>query len=317
MVTDFDMKYVREIYTKRTYKACVSLVILIITLISNTSHAQTFAPIGAKWHYGVIDWDGDFYITYESVKDTSIANRDCHIIQCTKYRFTSKPENHGRYIVSSDSLGNAYVYRKGKFLLLYKFNVKKGDVWYTHSPDTVFNSNKKDSCRIKVGRIDSVQCTGGKYIKKIETDSIQGNFTIRWYYKNIGGGRDLFPWVLPSDGWDEYFRCYHDSTTSLEIKQCDYNHAGIEDQEVPEPKLVLYPNPAVDVIHISGLPALQEAHSELVIYNTLGQIMYSNTGSGIKTGIDIDVSHFANGIYLCSLRSNKYKPIIQTFVINR
>ena len=61
----------------------------------------------------------------------------------------------------------------------------------------------------------------------------------------------------------------------------------------------VYPNPAVDILHVSGLEGVYSAK----IVNILGQILYSATGSSAE--LLLNVGHLPSGMYFLRIESGK------------
>jgi hypothetical protein len=58
----------------------------------------------------------------------------------------------------------------------------------------------------------------------------------------------------------------------------------------------VYPNPAINRITVS---ATNKSLGKIIIYNTLGEIVYTTTS--IDNSKLIDVSHFSSGLYFVAL----------------
>ena len=74
--------------------------------------------------------------------------------------------------------------------------------------------------------------------------------------------------------------------------------------------IVAYPNPVSDILNIDG-----EDISQVEIYNSLGQNVYTN--SGVANGLRIDVSAFENGIYFVNIKKTNGESTSQKFVIEK
>ncbi|MBQ6084064.1 MAG: T9SS type A sorting domain-containing protein [Bacteroidales bacterium] len=74
--------------------------------------------------------------------------------------------------------------------------------------------------------------------------------------------------------------------------------------------IVAYPNPVSDILNIDG-----EDISQVEIYNSLGQNVYTN--SGVANGLRIDVSAFENGIYFVNIKKTNGESTSQKFVIKK
>lgn len=79
---------------------------------------------------------------------------------------------------------------------------------------------------------------------------------------------------------------------------------GVGNEAAAVDQLIVYPNPATNLVHISGaLNVAADAH--MVIMNAIGQTVSEKTvpSQGGQLAEDIDVSGFPNGVYMLLIRS--------------
>jgi hypothetical protein len=81
-------------------------------------------------------------------------------------------------------------------------------------------------------------------------------------------------------------------------------HVGIKNYE---DHIMIYPNPATNLIHISGDMAL-----EAKIYNNIGQLILTQHNTNV-----INVSELQNGIYILSIESSTKQVIQKKIIISR
>ena len=85
---------------------------------------------------------------------------------------------------------------------------------------------------------------------------------------------------------------------------CDTLHLGIKKELLIE-KLIVYPNPVQDELHIIYKP--DERLKQLEIFDVNGKVVLNRSISQWSQKQQIDVSKFRPGIYLCKLKSgSKY-----------
>lgn len=83
-------------------------------------------------------------------------------------------------------------------------------------------------------------------------------------------------------------------------------NAGLND-DVNQPKVSIYPNPATNLVNIST-----ENAKTISIMNSIGQIVY--TSNVTSSTLSIDVSQFATGVYFVEIK-NETKKITKKLVI--
>ena len=89
------------------------------------------------------------------------------------------------------------------------------------------------------------------------------------------------------------------------------NHSmDINDNTSATEKMLIYPNPANNLLTVSNLPI--SFNGSVAIYNTMGQILFSEQKKGSQ--FSMDVSHFETGIYLIQLREENGQIVTQIFI---
>jgi hypothetical protein len=81
--------------------------------------------------------------------------------------------------------------------------------------------------------------------------------------------------------------------------------------------VVIFPNPANHTIHVSVSLPTQNSNSEIIIFNSLGQIVKNIPVQSNQSGEysqQIDISSFSNGIYYLFLKSNNTYLKNTTFI---
>lgn len=80
---------------------------------------------------------------------------------------------------------------------------------------------------------------------------------------------------------------------------------GIEQNENYIDNIIVYPNPATEVIKIKSKIDQELNIEELNLYNSVGQLVFQKTVRDNNSIIEIDVSLFPNGLYFLNISSNK------------
>ena len=96
----------------------------------------------------------------------------------------------------------------------------------------------------------------------------------------------------------EYIRNYHDchdsTVVEFEIIDCTIGFA-----ENAQPKLILYPNPSIDIVKLDANVLLDE----ITVYNSLGQVVYMNTSSQKN----YEIPHLIPGYYILEAKYDGQK----------
>lgn len=79
-----------------------------------------------------------------------------------------------------------------------------------------------------------------------------------------------------------------------------YNGVGFESSLENKNQISVYPNPSRDNITINSL----ENINEIIIFDTKGAIIYSDNINSSTSTVNIDISNFANGLYIIHLAGN-------------
>lgn len=121
-----------KLFKQLSNKALLSIVRLVIILIPVIGNAQTWAPIGAKWSFGVgyafsprignVEW--------RVIKDTVVNNKNCRISQ--RFGVDVEGDYTDRMITYEDS-NRVYWFTRNQFALMYDFNKVAGESWVLHS----------------------------------------------------------------------------------------------------------------------------------------------------------------------------------------
>ncbi len=120
-----------------------------------------------------------------------------------------------------------------------------------------------------------------------------------YYQWQNGSHSNVYPINYSAAGTDSLFavvyngKCYWTDTIVVHINDC----TGVE--ETKENPLLVYPNPADDIINISMPQYCKDA--QLTLLNATGQIQFSTSFS--SKAYTLDVSHYAPGMYIVLLKT--------------
>lgn len=192
-----------------------------------------FAPIGAKWHYGItptLFGPDRHYRTFEATHDTIIEGQQCRVVQVVEH--LSASESHKRkseYFYTKGQKVYNWLHEEGRFNLLYDFSAKVGDYWEVDI--------WQDKIRLFVEAVDEIDISGIK-LKKL-TLSWRDNSILPPSFgtciiERIGGDYNMFLYNYSESHMDvPYLRCYADHEISYRAQNapanCEEIRTGIED----------------------------------------------------------------------------------------
>jgi hypothetical protein len=287
---------------------------LIFTLISFSAIAlnaqSTWAPLGAKWTYG-IGYAFDAGVNYNEwivTGDTVIDGQTCSIIERNGQEVVG---DYSDNLITYEEAGVVYWRIAGAFSVLYDFNKNQGETYTLNLGE----------CDISV-IVDSTdfETINGVELKVQYVSADPPTYYVGKIMEHIGHMTRPTPDLMeicvgnPIDmNYYTELRCYEDSDFGAHIFTpfigCDAVAVSVNEIENPF-NVSLYPNPAETILNIR-CDFVQEIRFN--IYNSLGQ--------KVKTGIfnadfnSIPVGDFKPGIYHLEL-DDKLKVQRLTFVVN-
>ena len=270
-----------------------TLILTLLALVVNVS-AQTWAPIGAKWTFGVGFVTGPEveFREWTCIGDTLVNGQTCKIIKRSGSSVVG--DNLDKLITYEDS-SKVYYFNSNQFATLYDFNKNSGETW------TIMN----DTCEIIV-TVDSTS-----------TETING-FTLKVQYvsgpfygkilEHIGHTERPSPFSCDDGAIDfNYYtglRCYQDSIIGYHsfgiAPSCNYT-TTVKEKLENKLGLNIFPNPSTNQITIQ---TNFNKNCNYSIYNSLGQlvkkgIVQSNTAT-------LFIGELKSGIYNLQLNYNNY-----------
>ncbi len=91
----------------------------------------------------------------------------------------------------------------------------------------------------------------------------------------------------------------HTALAQYYVDNIDYDYiAGIQ-HDNSKNELLIYPNPADNLLHVSGT----SDYSTLEIINFMGQLIMSE--NIVDSQMEIDIANLSSGVYFVRLRGNK------------
>jgi type IX secretion system substrate protein/VCBS repeat protein len=265
-----------------------------------------FAPVGAEWYYTEkFAFSGDVnYIKFTSEKDTIINGIACKkIVKRHQLDCLGRPAVEFMY----SSFDTVYFYDSNleNFQILYVFDAESNDSW-----QFTYLDEDSDTDTIQI-TVDSVSITTINEIdlrtlhvtyNKIDEDA-PDSYTST-IIEGIGDVFYMFNYypfsALACDAnWTEGLRCFEDSVighyeTGI-ADSCDLEYIWIGvDQISSKEEVIIFPNPANDIVHISGI-----SDFNCTISDISGKVLISSNEKSI------DISALKPGIYFLRIHSDK------------
>lgn len=273
-------------------------------LISNTS-ASTFAPIGAKWHYGIVSSNffiDKYYRTFEVIKDTIIEEKQCSVLEQTEY---FKKEEGGyisgyEYIYSDDQKVYRWNKSKSQFYLLYDFSANVGDSWRV--PCVGCGGQSSDSTLlIRVDAVHHINLSGKQLKQLTVTSDGASSFGSGQVTERIGGSGYLF---LFGYGWDDMhipnLRCYSDFeiSGSFSNEACDLHVTHISNVQNMESSLNVYDG------YVQFPKLLLANLVEVSVYDVSGKLALKSMPD--EDGL-LTIQSLSRGIYIVVSKTNNFE----------
>lgn len=261
----------------------IFLLFNIVATVCIAAYGQnTFAPIGAKWYYGINGgyWEPntDNYETFEVIKDTIIEGNQCSVLEIRYHTTQGDIGTVTRYEYLYQELQKVYRWFKNsqEFSLLYDFSANVGDSWEVSVGDGYATMQVTD---IEIVTISGVS------LKQLHLSHNGSLFSFgTTVTERVGGNGYMFPSDFgATDGSIPSLRCYQDDEISLHLTQCDFV-SGINTTYSEQTNLIVGDD------YVQLLMGAERAD----FYNTSGQFVVSvkpdNSGK-------ISTASFAEGIY--------------------
>lgn len=258
------------------------LIATLLALAATNLKAQDYEPIiqeGNEWHtlgVGMIGWE---IISYTNYVNWCSGDTIINDVQYTKLMGTTNEGNPHLFCLLREENGKVWRRQSSTDVLLYDFTASVGDTLRIGDLPIL------DSISIEhIGNVDRKKFWFG-----LEYDFTGEPYAVETWIEGIGSSYGLL--YSGSEGIvGGYFSalCFHQDEDLIwqnpEYESCTVTAIA----ENKEPEMVVYPNPANEMVTICGHEV-----SEVQVYNTLGQMVKT-----AKNANEINVSDLPEGIYL-------------------
>lgn len=256
------------------------LLIFGLAAINTSIYSQqwvSFPTANSVWNYFVGDPGGNYIYFQEITGDTIFNNVNYTAVKIREVFYSN---TYYAYVREANKIVYQYYPMDSSELVIFNFNLDTGDVFC--SPNTIDT--------LTVTYIDSMQIDNGEYRKRLW---LSHYFITDYWVEGVGSMN--FPlcinWGSETGG---SLSCLYQDFQYLISSHCIYVGAG--GHSLPESSFV-YPNPSGGELLIK--PEEWKQFETLEIYNVTGEMVYSLSGN--KKFEKIDISSFANGIYIVKL----------------
>ncbi|MBK6904101.1 MAG: T9SS type A sorting domain-containing protein [Saprospirales bacterium] len=279
---------------------CFSFSLFWVSFL--TGQTLDFAPVGAKWHCFVYDFDppppyGQFPHVVEVLGKELYQGKLCSKLIGVEFGTVPEP----LYVYSQNDSVFYYSLLSGQFEMLYDFGAEIGESWTIGglgAPGTY------DSLTVQVDSI-SYMIVSGLPLKVLHLNYLY-NGGYEWGKQIIAGiGNTYF--LTPHYGLFEHsprgLRCYSTGDTLLQFVPypCDTTIIITStEQVIEETPIIVSPNPFSDDLHIQNHTLEQDL--EFFLYDLMGRLCLSTR---IKQGDNrIPLPALPKGIYLWKITDN-------------
>ena len=275
-------------------------ILFLMVLISITTNAIDFAPIGAIWFYSELNINPSVitYKTIESIADTIIAGKDCKKLKVVT-RYWGTPETSYRFMYSKND--SIFEYDGNSFRLLYDFGANQGDtiIIDQYHPEMIINSTSTININGRIRKVQNVTCSDGMMFEFGGT-VIEG----------IGNLNFMFPTY--DMNFDGPLRCYEDSIIGSYINprwnSIDCEKVITEVDKITFPEIIIYFDQISKCIRISGVQGV----SSYKLVDMQGRKIKS--GEVYKSKV-VNVDDIPRGSYFLQL-GNVHNKLNRKLILN-
>ncbi len=269
--------------------------------------AQTWAPVGATWHYSELDavTSEQNYVEFRVEKQTLFQGEMCSEITKWNDLFCYQRPSVEYTFERNDSV---FMWEISivDFQMIYDFSADTGDTWTIHfkninlEPDSTIvtvDSTSNTTINGKVLRqLHVTYSNTSNAYPSIITEKLGDEFYMFYYHHHA---------VLVCDGnYTTGMRCYQDDSLGYyhhtNADSCTYI-SGIEEEKTSS-IVDLYPNPTNNQVFVRN--PIPSKTAQFLLFNQFGSLKAS---FDLKSGTDyqrLDLTNLTEGIYFYSVKFN-------------
>ena len=283
--------------------------------------SQTFAPVGATWHYNYTEQGDTGFVKIESTHDTTILGKPCQAVQLKescKFHGENRISQTGDYeVYLHTSADSVFLYHEyiDSFQLLYAFNAQVNDSWSFVLGRT--NMTVVDTVKVEVNSIFT-ETINSQPIRSLEVsytffpyNSIFVPYITTSKISEVIGDFDfLFNFygvpslVICDDLYPSKLRCYSDNSfgnyeTGI-VDSCTYYGTYVGVNELGVTDVNVWPNPVMNTLHVQN--NFNEG-TDIYVYDITGNLILTKKFGAGKIEFNLDLAHLSKGIYFIQVKS--------------
>ena len=303
--------------TTKIMKTIPIFLLNVLFLTTLSTFSQSFAPIGAEWHYNKDDGRSPArsqYYHYTVTKDTLYAGKNARKIEIEEFRYSGDSSFLApMFVFSRNDSVFYYNHLYQRYLLLYDFTAKAGDTLFFPLPDTSWITHSLNDSLFRV-MVDSVSflTINNKTLKKFHSRPLDNYSFFGGYSEFIGSEFLMLPQyltMLPEH--DGPLRCYQDSAIYIKFSTEDCDHrltvSSLEENVLSE-QIQIHPNPASSFLKIK-LNNVQLGKIELL--DLQGKLVKEFPSDNLR----LDLKDPENGTYFLQLTTRNHNRITKKVIV--
>ena len=285
-------------------KALYATILLIIT--SASVRAQSFAPMGAVWHYSEFySTSGDTgFFKVEVTEDSVISGKTYSVLAS---EFSCLPSELQLVRASNDSVfiylphlsDERAIYNLNDVGSTFFYETDNDGTYFTTTIDStgtyMVNGQAMPATHVTYSYVNTNSLTQGAY-QSIILD-LFGDVSYMFNFFSAAGTCDL--------NYPRGLRCYEDNTNGFyqfdNMPECEHiaEYVGVEDV-MELSSFSMYPNPSDGFVQINNLTV----GNRMTLIDARGAVVLEWRAN--ETAMELNLEEFDNGVYL--LQAENYLP---------
>ncbi len=291
------------------------ILLFLFILFSSTLFSQTWPMPGAKWTYCLTGWNGmpAGEETFKVTGDTLIAGKNYDIIK----HINSRKESLIRTLYTRFVNDTVYRYVNNKEYLFFTFNLSVGDIFSTFRTAGLNSYWEDSACSsvlpLRVVEESEIELNGQMLKKFVLEDTLFRHLYDPNYPDPVTftlveriGVIDNYPFIntlepfadcsLPTDYGLAAVGKYTDDSFEYLFYECE--GVGINNHQIPNNDICIYPNPAKNNVKIVQKGNILVKY-KIKLLTILGKVILTDEMNSEKQNVNL--SNYPNGYYFLTL----------------